>query len=506
MASPAQIPADQQRTNGKPARYKVLYDGQCEICQASVSWLRLLDKRCVSEPIPISAEALADAHPDLRLDRCLRELHVVAPGGEIHAGFAAVMALARECRYIAPFAAVLMLPPLRWIGDACYRFIAHNRYALSKCRGGACSVSKPQQVRRRATLRVLWSCYTIGMLLRLPLIAAAGVRDFWRNLVAFLNTRRRRIDLLDGRLSLLFLGGFPTEIVPLLFGERFTGVLYDGVLVDPGSPRMRRSLASHLRRLRDRKVCAVVATHHHEEHTGNLDWAAIQLNAPVYTSAATATLLRPAPKIPWVRSLIIGQLESLSPAARELAATLRTNHGELKVMPAPGHCADQIVLYDAATKVLLAGDAFMGSYFSTPNPDVDSCKWIESLERLLQLEIQVFVEGHGHVHTLRSDIPDIAGVVIREDPMQMLREKVSYLRWIRAQIEAGVTEGLPPGAVEATCFPWGQRWSWERFTSDQFIRMLSIGHFSRTELVRSFYRDPQSRAVLPLEYRLRLYR
>ena len=58
-------------------------------------------------------------------------------------------------------------------------------------------------------------------------------------------------------------------MVPILFGELFTAVLYDGLLIDPGSPRMRRSLARHLRGLTN--VAAVVATHHHEEHVGNLN-------------------------------------------------------------------------------------------------------------------------------------------------------------------------------------------------------------------------------------------
>ena len=49
----------------------------------------------------------------------------------------------------------------------------------------------------------------------------------------------------------------------------------------------------------------------------------------------------------------------------------------------------------------------MGSYFATPNPDVDSRKWLaRGYERLMELDIEILVEGHGHIHTLRSDIPD----------------------------------------------------------------------------------------------------
>jgi hypothetical protein len=40
-------------------------------------------------------------------------------------------------------------------------------------------------------------------------------------------TFRRRITLLDGRLTLLFLGSPMADLVPLLFGERFWAVVYD---------------------------------------------------------------------------------------------------------------------------------------------------------------------------------------------------------------------------------------------------------------------------------------
>jgi hypothetical protein len=97
----------------------------------------------------------------------------------------------------------------------------------------------------------------------------------------------------------------------------------------------------------------------------------------------------------------------------------------------------------------------MGSYFSTPNPDVDSRKWLVSLGRLPELDIEILVEEHGHIHTLRADIPDFPGVVIRQDPKVALAQKLDYLRWLREQIEVGVQEGLPMRVIEASCFHGG---------------------------------------------------
>jgi hydroxyacylglutathione hydrolase len=216
----------------------------------------------------------------------------------------------------------------------------------------------------------------------------------------------------------------------------------------------------------------------------------------------TARFLTPSKNLPWVRAMIIGQPPDLKPPFELLSERVDTDTGDLQVVATPGHCDDHIVLYDRKEKVLLAGDAFMGSYFATPNPDVDSHKWLVSLERLMELDIEIMVEGHGHIHTLRVDVPDFPGVVIRQDPKIAIAQKLDYLRWLREQIEFGFQEQLPVRVIEASCFPWGKRTSWESCATDECIRLLSLGHFSRTELVRSFVRN--SSDPLPTVYEVRM--
>ena len=117
---------------------------------------------------------------------------------------------------------------------------------------------------RRSGLAAFWSCYSVGLLIRLPLSITIALRDAADRLRRYVFTFRKRIDLLDGRLRLLFLGGIPCDVVPLVFGEQFWTVIYDGVAIDPGSPKMRRSLRQHLQNLLQGEIRTVVATHHHE--------------------------------------------------------------------------------------------------------------------------------------------------------------------------------------------------------------------------------------------------
>jgi glyoxylase-like metal-dependent hydrolase (beta-lactamase superfamily II)/predicted DCC family thiol-disulfide oxidoreductase YuxK len=490
-------------TNGTNAatQYRVIYDGQCEICQGCVTWLKTLDRNHKILAVPISPEDLSSIDPRLSLEDCLQQLHVVTPAGKIIVGWEAVAALARLFPSTWLVGVLGQRFPFRNAGCLLYGFVASNRYSLSKCRGGACRVAKPEAVRRQARLGAFWSCYTLGFFIRFPLVLWAGVKAAAQRTSIFARTYHKRLDLMNGKLTVLFLNGLLPNAVPLLFGELFTAVLYDGAIVDPGSPKMRKSIVRHLGRMKP-KITRIIATHAHEEHVGNLNWLSGLTGAPIYVSEMTAQFLRPFNKLPWVRAMIIGQPPNLLQPYRLLGDTVETDSRQLRVVATPGHCDDHMVFYDPKEKLLLAGDAFMGSYFATPNPDVDSRKWLVSLERLVALDIEILVEGHGHIHTLRADIPDFPGVVIREDPKLAISRKLDYLRWLREQIEAGIREQLPIRVIEASCFPWGRRTSWESCATDECIRLLSLGHFSRTELVRSFVRNDSS--PLPTVYEIRL--
>src|SRR4029078_9005409 len=137
-------------------------------------------------------------------------------------------------------------------------------------------------------------------------------------------TFRKRVDLLDGRLRVLFLGGIPCDVVPLLFGESFWSVIYDGVAIDPGSPKMRRSLRRHIRNLPRNEIRTVVATHHHEEHVGNLNWLAQEVGVGVFVPPMTADILTRGLELPWARSFIIGTPPKLQQPFEILSTQLPT--------------------------------------------------------------------------------------------------------------------------------------------------------------------------------------
>ena len=463
-----------------------------------MSWLRFLDRYQRTECLPIDTQSVKRA--GLNLDACTQQLHVVTPLGVL-AGWDAVAHLARLFPATWLIGAVGSVPPFRQVGKSLYNWIAKNRYALSKCRGGACRSVKVAELERHAPQQAMRTCHRFGLLMRLPLSIGAILRQIGRNCWRFIRTYRRRFEFLDGRLQLFMLNGLPCDLISLLFGEHFLTIVYDGIAIDPGPSRLRRALLRHLKRLPANHIQAVVATHHHEEHAGNLNWLAERTGATLYVGAATAECLAVSPRLPRIREFMIGA----RPRLEQPYQIIDRRVCDLETIPTPGHCDDHICLYDRKEKILFAGDSFMGAYFSAPNPDVDSRAWIETLRRLLELDIEILVEGHGHIHTLRPDIPESCPLVVRRDPRQALQEKLQFCEWLRDQIDAGIAEGLALTAIEVTCFPWGRQFSWETFWNDELSRLFSHGHWSRTEMVRSFARPAGSMAVLPVVYEARMH-
>ena len=335
-----------------------------------------------------------------------------------------------------------------------------------------------------------WSAYTLGMLRWLPRSAAAAAGEHARHVHDYLGTYRRRFTILDDCLELWFLGGTTADLVPLLFGERFAAVWYRGVLVDPGSVRMRRSLRSHLA-VPGRPVTAVTATHSHEEHTGNLRWAADHLHASLHLPDAVAQQLRAPARLPIMRDFAFGNPPAVTGTVHDTSEGIALPDGQLEVIAAPGHNSDHVVLYDRRQRVLLVGDTFIGAYFSASNAETDGTAWLATLEDLLTLDFDLMVEGHGRVHTLRRDVPDIPGVVVRDDPRRIMENKLGFLQGLAERAQHARNQGLSFNRAVAEAFPWEQRPSWERLIPDELARLTSLGEFSRHRLVRSLFTPTQ---------------
>ena len=68
---------------GNSRRLRVLYDGACPRCRASMALITAADPDRVVEPVDLTAVAVASIHPSLTHEACMRSMHVVSRTGKV---------------------------------------------------------------------------------------------------------------------------------------------------------------------------------------------------------------------------------------------------------------------------------------------------------------------------------------------------------------------------------------------------------------------------------------
>lgn len=265
-------------------------------------------------------------------------------------------------------------------------------------------------------------------------------------------------------------------VVALRQGRRVLGLLppllevrcyaVDGLLIDSGLHSLAAQVLSFSAA---QGVRQAVLTHHHEDHSGNAQ--ALQ-DQQVRVSASAATcerLVRGFGILPYQR-LLWGQAPraTLSPLPAE--ATIVTPRHRFAVLAAPGHCDDQIALYEAENGWLFTGDAFLGEHVKNFRRDEDFARVRDSLSRLGQLDFEALFCAHK---------PVVRG------GRAALQRKLSQLLEIEGQVRALHARGWPLSRIAR------QVLGPER----KLVYALTLGDVSKYNLVRSIVYGPKKRTT-----------
>lgn len=255
-----------------------------------------------------------------------------------------------------------------------------------------------------------------------------------------------------------------------LFGRvRFevSAWLLDDLLVDTGPPPASNQLLAWLG---DRPLRRVVLTHHHEDHSGG---AAIFASRGVEVLAPRAAreMLAEGLRIPPYRRWFWGG----RPAAVETVPLgERLEHGEwsFRVVETPGHAIDHVCLLDERRRTLVSGDLYVHPRVCYLRRVEDAQVHLASLRRVLAL-----VEESG----VRRMLCSHAGLVT--EPARALREKIRFWEELRQRAAALVADGLSVRAATRRLLG-----------GEGFMRWLSLGDFSKRNLVRSLLAREDDRA------------
>ena len=128
---------------------RVLYDGACPRCRASIAVATAADPARLIEPIDLSAVEVSQIHPSLTKEACMRAMHLVRGDGRVFAGYDAVTALARALPMFWLLGAVGALPGLTWAGRSVYNRIADARPRDAVCNDEVCGIHPPSKSARQ---------------------------------------------------------------------------------------------------------------------------------------------------------------------------------------------------------------------------------------------------------------------------------------------------------------------------------------------------------------------
>lgn len=182
------------------------------------------------------------------------------------------------------------------------------------------------------------------------------------------------------------------------------------ILVDLGGPddvdRLEASLDEAGYEYSD--ICKIIVTHHDLDHGGCLSAVLERTNAEVLAHRKAVPYLNG--KLPSIKRRDY-QIHGVD-VDFELCGgeRIRTNEGPMDVIFAPGHNPDHLVFYLEEAKILIASDQFAisddpslspaseGSLVGPKSePSIDIVEAFESMEPLLDLEIEQILCFHGGV-------------------------------------------------------------------------------------------------------------
>jgi len=162
--------------------------------------------------------------------------------------------------------------------------------------------------------------------------------------------------------------------------------LVDGVdsavVIDPGPHD-----PSHLDRVlaaAGSRLSAILVTHTHPDHSPGADYLREQSGAPVYGLPAPQGAHQQQDFRP-----------DHCPSHNE---RIQAGHFELTTLYTPGHASNHLAFLLDEPRILFAGDLVMqGSTVVINPPDGDMKAYVESLQHLLEYELELIAPGHGFV-------------------------------------------------------------------------------------------------------------
>ena len=127
---------------------RVLFDGACPRCRASMALVTAADPDRVLEPIDLTAVDVETLHPALTKKACMESMHVISRQGRVTAGFDAVRSIGAWLPPYWPLSMIAWFPGVAWVGRRVYNYLAMTRPRDILCTDDLCGLHPPTRSTR----------------------------------------------------------------------------------------------------------------------------------------------------------------------------------------------------------------------------------------------------------------------------------------------------------------------------------------------------------------------
>ena len=270
-----------------------------------------------------------------------------------------------------------------------------------------------------------------------------------------------------------------------VFGqERLSVYAYavDGVMVDSGLASLGEPVLAFARA---QGVERAVITHYHEDHSGNAA-RLIREGFPVESTRQTSEILASGFPIKLYEHLFWGPAPAARPAV--LGDQVQFGRHTARVIPAPGHCTDQVCFYVPSEGWLFSGDAFIHERVRIFREDEDFTQTLATLDRLCALDFDHLFCAH------RPRIPGATagatGAAGGSDGKAALIKKRAWLLEIQGAVLQAHGEGRPVREIQAIL---QQKLS---IGTDREMRRVTAGDATTSNMIRAILYGPRPRPAI----------
>lgn len=235
--------------------------------------------------------------------------------------------------------------------------------------------------------------------------------------------------------------------------------LVGDLLIDSGFVKIARQLDEYLAQ---RRLAAILLTHHHEDHAGCCGLLAERHGCPVYLSKPERRGDEGLEEMALYRRIWWGRPHPYRP--EPMPAEVSSGGRCWRCLPTPGHSATHCAFFEPASKVLFCGDLFITGGVSAVMTHENPYQLVESLRSLAELEPRVMFNGHG---------------AVIEQPARLLRDKAEALEGAARRAFELHQLGLGTDKIVAELFRNGGQ------LRDRLMAWFTAGEFSRANLVRA---------------------